>query len=496
MKRISLFALLFLSLGLAAQDDFAQKMHAYTAQAVQDWQIPGLAITVVKDGEVLFSQGYGVLTLGTTDSVSPQSLFLCASTTKAFTAFGIGLLVDQGKLSWDDRVIDHLPGFQLQDPYVTREVRVRDLLCHRAGLGNADFLWTMQQYDSDEIMRRMRFIPPGYSFRAGYTYQNLMFLVAGQVIEAVSGQPWAAFMREKIYQPLGMNSTYPYLSYVTDLESYSSPHDFIDDSLSVIQHTDADQIGPAGSMWSNVEDMGKWLTFLLDSAKVNGERLLSAASYRELFRPHTLIPYERFYATARLSHPHWTSYGLGWFQHDYHGRQVDFHTGSLAGMVAIAGLIREEGIGVYVMANLDHAEVRHALMYKTFDLLLELGNTDWSQKILEIEQGKKIGRKLADMRLQAQRVPDTRPSLALSEYAGTYTHELWGEAEVVATGDSLILTFSPINVLTATHWHYDTFYGSWKKAWNGQSLLNFHLDAVGKVQSLDIWGRTFTRKNE
>ena len=480
---------------LSAQsiEDFTTQMDAYATQAVKDWQVPGLAMVVVKDGEVLFSKGYGVSTIGQIEKVDPKTLFLCASTTKAFTALGVGLLVDAGKLKWDDRVIDHLPNFQLFDPYVTREVRVRDLLCHRAGLGNADFLWTMQQYSSEEIIKRMRLIPPAYSFRAGYTYQNLMYLVAGKLIEHISGMDWGAFMKMHIYQPLDMQHTVPYLRETKGKAQLASPHYLIDGKVELIQHTQADEIGPAGSMWSNVSDMAKWLNFLIDSTKVEGKRMLKENTYLELFRPHTLIPKERFYSSSRFTKPHWTSYALGWFQHDYHGRQVDFHTGSLAGMVAIAGLIREEKIGIYIMANLDHAELRHALMYKAFDLLLGVESGDWSRKLLEFQEADKIKTDAEELVLESSRKLDTHASLPMSSYAGKYEHPLWGEVRVDTTEEALKLFFSEQNVLTATHWQLDAFRGSWNKAWYGKSLINFNVNAMGLITELEMWGMTFTK---
>jgi CubicO group peptidase (beta-lactamase class C family) len=190
-----------------ARADPAQALDAYTAKAVRDWNVPGLAIAVVKDGRVAFAKGYGVRELGKPAPVDTQTRFAIGSTTKAMTAAALAMLVDEGKLRWDDPVTKYLPGFQTGDPYVTREITVRDLLTHRAGLGNADFLWYESDIPAAEVRRRVRMLRPAYSLRSSFIYQNVMYAVAGQVVAAASGMPWATFVRTRIFGPLGMTAT-------------------------------------------------------------------------------------------------------------------------------------------------------------------------------------------------------------------------------------------------------------------------------------------------
>jgi CubicO group peptidase (beta-lactamase class C family) len=259
--------------------DPVRQLDAYTARAVQDWGAVGLAIAVVKDGKVVFAKGYGVRELGKPDAVDTATLFAIGSTTKAMTAASIGMLVDEGKVRWDDPVTKYLPGFQLEDPWVTREITVRDLLTHRAGLPNADFLWYGTENSTAEILRRMRYVEPAYSMRTSFIYQNVMYAAAGQVIAAASGMPWEQFVRTRIFTPLHMDRTVPLLARAGSVPNVASPHDRIDDTMRVIRNASVDAVASAGSVWSSVADMAKWMRFILDSGRVDGQRLLEPETF-------------------------------------------------------------------------------------------------------------------------------------------------------------------------------------------------------------------------
>ncbi|NJN43165.1 MAG: serine hydrolase, partial [Flammeovirgaceae bacterium] len=260
----------------------------YVEAARNSWSVPGLAVAVVKDNQVLFKKGYGVRELGTMDKVDTQTLFACASTTKAMTAVCMGMLVDEGKVKWDDPVIKHLPDFHVYDSYVTRDLRIRDLFIHNTGVGNADFLWTMLDISSDEILEKMELVKPSYPLRGGYIYQNIFYLAAGKVIENISGKSWDQFIKERIFTPLGMNRTFPLLKDINDVNQ-TKPHYFFNESIHVIENTSADVIGPAGSVWSCADDMATWMMCMLDSGKYAGGRLLKASTWTEMFKPQTII---------------------------------------------------------------------------------------------------------------------------------------------------------------------------------------------------------------
>jgi len=467
----------------------------YVAQAVRDWEVPGLAVAVVKDGQVVFSKGYGVRELGRAEAVDVHTLFSIGSTTKAMTAAAIGMLVDEGKVGWDDPVTKHLPDFQLYDPYVTREVTVRDLLTHRAGLGNADFLWYGQDNSRRDIIHRLRFLEPATSMRSHFTYQNIMYATAGEIVASASGTAWADFVRRRILEPLRMSDTVTLLEETRGRTNVASPHDRIDGKVTVIDNASVDSVAPAGSIWSSVNDMAQWMVLMLEGKTEEGQPLLEESTWKELFAPQFIVDPNQFYPTAQLTRPHWTTYGLGWFQHDYNGRAVDFHTGSIDGMVAIIGLIRDERLGVYVLGNLDHAEVRHALMYRVFDAYEDGPQRDWSADLRELYG--KLDREAEERQKETEpeRIADAPPSHTLEEYAATYSDPLYGTA-TVTFDKGLAMRYGPGLEGKLEHWHYDTFRVRWNAAWRGTSFVTFVLDTHGRPSRLKGMGATLERVKE
>ena len=468
-------------------------LDAYTAKAVADWKVPGLAIAVVKDGRIVFAKGYGVREIGRPAPVDTQTLFAIGSTTKAMTAASIGMLVDEGKLKWDDRVTKILPSFQLADPYVTRELTVRDLLTHRAGLGNADVLWYRSDNSADEVIRRVRFVEPAYSLRSSFIYQNIMYAVAGQVVATESGMPWERFVRTRIFEPLGMPNAVPLGDSLRGRSNVASPHYRFGDTIRVVSNASVDAVASAGAVWASVADMARWMRFVLDSGRADGKRLLKPETYAELLKPETMVTPEEFYPTASLTKPHWTTYAFGWFQEDYSGKMVDFHTGSIDGMVAIIGLIPDERLGVYVLANLDHAEVRHALMYRVFDAYLGNPPRDWSAELLKLYGGIRAAGDSASRRAEARRIPNTHPSLSLAQYAGTYADSLVGDINISFENGRLRLRSSSMHAGALEHWEYDTFRVRWDNTWEGSSFATFTIGRDGVPSRLDFDGAVLRR---
>ncbi len=493
MKKIVLIALTFVvTCSFAFGQDDVLALDKYIESSRGAWNVPGLAVTVVKDGRVVLAKGYGVREIGKKDLVDADTLFGCMSTTKAMTAVAVAMLVDEGKLSWDDKVIKHLPDFRLADPYVTNELRIRDLLTHNAGLGNADFLWALTpEIGAHEIVRRMRFAPQAYSLRGGFIYQNIMYLVAGKVIEKASGMSWDRFMIERIFAPLGMKNTFPSYEYHRNYKNRSSAHFEVKGKVRVIPEDSADPVAPAGAVWSTANDIAKWTDFMLGNTTVNGKQLLKPETYAELLRPQVVIPPNGgFYPTAALTKPRWTTYSLGWFQHDYRGQMVSFHTGSLDGRTAIIGLIPDKKIGVYVFGNLDHAEVRHALMYKVFDMFGFGDNSrDWSTDLKALYDGIKQRSDAAINEALAKRKTGTKPSLPVEAYAGKYSDPFFGEVSVEVTGGKLRMIFGPSASADLEHWQFDSFLANWNREWWPPAPISFRIGAIsGEVEAIDIEG--------
>jgi len=468
---------------------------AAVAEAVRDWETPGLAVAVVKDGKVLFSKGYGVRALGAPDPAGTRTLFAIGSTTKAMTAALIGMLVDEKKLAWNDPVSMHLPWFQLSDPYLTREITVRDLLTHRAGLGNADYLWYGQPTEPREILRRVRLLPAAYSLRCSFIYQNIMYAAAGAVVEAVSGQPWEQMMRTRIFEPLGMSGAIPTAATLARQADVAKPHAKVDGKVREIENASTDTVASAGSVWAGVEDMAKWSSMLLARGRApSGRVLLTPETVDELFAPQTLVTREAFYPTARLTKPKWTTYGLGWFQQDYRGHAVDYHTGSIDGMVAIHGLLRDHGVGVVVLANRDHAELRHAIMFDVFDRFIGGASRDWSGELKAFYDGLEREAESARAKADARRVAGTVPSLPLEHYTGIYADPLRGEVVVTLDGGRLRARYGSAFVGTLEHWNFDTFRATWDSAWRGTALVTFVLDASGQPSRVEAMGAQYTKR--
>lgn len=503
MKRhsVAVFFILLVG-GLSAYgqgfESLADKFDKYVEAARKDWNVPGLSIAVVAEGKVVISKGYGVRTLGGAEKVDRKTLFGCMSTTKAFTTAALGMLVDEGKLNWDDKVTKWLPDFRLGDSYIASDLRVRDLLTHNSGIGNTDVLWAWDQsIKPDEVYRRMALAKAAYPLRGGFTYQNNMYLIAGMVLAKASGITWEKFVTERIFKPLGMNDTYATLALSKGYANRSTPHFEVDGKILNIPEMEADPIAPAGAIWSNSDDIAKWVSYMLTNSTSDGKQLLKPATYAELLKPQVVVPGPEFYPTIAVTKPHWMTYGLGWFQHDYRGEMLDFHTGSLDGRTAIIGLMPDKGVGVYVFGNLDHAELRHALMYKALDLFaFNDDSRDWSRELKKLYDNIKVSRDKQVEALKAMRKQGTSPSLPLSAYIGKYSDPFFGRAEIVMDGNRLKLSINNDVWAPLETWQFDTFDAAWNKPWWGHSLVQFSISAVSPaVESVTIDGAVFKRES-
>lgn len=476
-------------------------LDAYIVKGLQDWKLPGLSIAIVKNDSIVYTKGFGVRTLGKPEAVDAQTLFGMMSTTKAMTALAVAMLVDSGKVAWDDPVSKHLPWFQLADPYVTRQITVRDLLRHNTGLGNADLLWVRGDLTTREILERVARLPLEYSLRSSFIYQNVMYQAAGEVVAAASGMPWERFVKTRIMDPLGMTRSQPTLEAVQGMHdtNVSTAHFEIDGVTHPIEEAPVDRVPAAGAAWSTAEDVAKWVRFLLDSGRVNGKRLVSETNFRELFKPQAMVPAAEFYPTIALTKPHWMTYGLGWFQQDYRGKFVAMHTGSIDGRTAIVALVPEDRLGVYIFGNTDHAEFRHALMWRVIDRYTGAAPRDWSAELLTLYGDRKTAADKARAAREAKRVVGTKPSLPIESYAGTYEHGVYGTMRIVLDAGALVAHFGPLptNAGRLEHWNFDTFRARLGDGRGGWNYFTFRLGADGTVAALrfeDAGSLEFARK--
>ena len=457
----------------------------YVNKAVREWEVPGLAIAIIKDDRIVLAKGYGVRKLGDPTPVNERTLFAIGSSSKAFTAAAIAMLVDEGKLKWDDPVTKYLPGFELYDPYVTRELTVRDLLSHRSGLERGDFLWYGTEYDRDEILRRARYLKPTWSLRSTFGYQNLMFLAAGQLIAKVSGKSWDDFIRQRMFTPLSMTASSTSIRDLKNADNVSSPHAKIEDKVEVIPWRNIDNIAPAGSINSSVVDMAQWVRLQLAQGEYQKQHLLSSGAAKEMHTSQTVIrlepPLSLFYPEA-----HFLNYGLGWFLQDYRGRKVVEHGGAIDGMRAQVAMIPEEKLGLVILTNMGGTILPLPLMYRIFDAYLGAPQRDWSADMLKTVKGFEEQGKAAQKKAEAEQVKDTRPSLALAEYTGTYKNDLYGEVKVTHENGKLGMRFGPSFTSGLEHWHYDTFQAKFVAAGGAKVFMSFALNAQGKAETLTL----------
>ena len=496
-KNIGIILICLLFTNLVCGQSNVELFDKYVEAARQEWNVPGLSIVVVQDGKVVLSKGYGVRELGKDARVDTETLFGAMSTTKAMTTAAMGMLVDEGKVSWDDKVTKYLPNFRVADHYVTGELRVRDLFTHNSGIGSTDFLWMRTpELSSDQIVSRMQYVKQIYPFRSGFnSYQNVMYLVAGQVIEKASGMPWKQFVTERIFKPLGMKNTFATYEDSKKYKNRSVAHFDFKGKIQPIPETSIDSAAPAGAVWSTADDIGKWVNFMLGNTTADGKQLLKPETFKEILSPQVISPPGEFYDTQALTKPHWITYGLGWDQHDYRGLMVNLHVGSLDGRMAMIGLMPDKKLGVYVFGNLRPAEVNHALMYKTFDVFGFNDNSrDWSKEVKSLYDGLKAdARKKAD-EIKVKRKTDTVPSLPLSAYAGKYSDPFYGEMEVALVGGKLRMIVNKDLTADLSHWQFNAFQAAWNKAWWDESLLDFQINPLtGEVDSMTIDGENLKR---
>jgi CubicO group peptidase (beta-lactamase class C family) len=502
MKRILfilLVTILYASTTFALNNNSKIKnLDAMIAAGMKDWQVPGLAAVVVKDGKVVFKKVYGIKDIDTKEPIDEDTLFSMASTTKALIAISLGILVDQGKINWDDKVIDHFASFKLTDPNITANARVKDLLTHNLGIGNADLLWVMDDLTSAEIIHKFQYAEKQYPLRGGFQYQNIMYVIAGELIESVSGQHWTQFVNSNILDPLAMTRTQTLSVDIKEAGNYVTPHNNdIDDGVIKVGYTFSDQVGAAGMIWSSINDISKYLIFLVNDGVNKSEAILKPATFQYLFKPHSILTEASVYPTNALTKPKWNTYGLGWFQQDYRGSKLDFHTGSLPGLVAIAGIMHDHDMAVYVFANLDHAELRHAIMYKAIDLFAFNDNKrHWHQEVYELYSGFKENALASLKERNEERVLDTKTSLSLDQYKGTYQNKMLGEVSVNSDDGQLQININNYLSYTTTHWHYNTFITNIDPKFRKELMLHFTLNQSGKIADLEIFGEKFIKTEE
>ena len=470
-------------------DDKLKEIDDYANAVMDTWKGPGMAIAVVKDDKVVMAKGYGVRELGKPEKVDENTLFAIASNTKAFTAASLAILVDEKKIAWDDKVSKYLPEFQMYDPWVTSELTIRDLVSHRVGLDtfSGDLLWYDTTYPTDEILRRVRFLKPVSSFRTKFGYQNLMYIAAGRVVEKASGMKWADFVRTRILEPLGMTRT---TTSVRDMkDNFAMPHNESGGSLRALPPGYLDDAIGAVRLNSSVSDLAKWIRLQLGRGAFEGKQIWSSARSNDMWQPNIMIPIGEGQLKTNPTH-HFSSYGMGWFLDEYYGHKVMNHSGGLDGMLSYTVLIPDENIGFVILTNNESPAYR-VMMAKMRDVFLNAPKTDWLQRGKDQFAANKASEAEADKKSDEARLPNTKPSLPLSSYAGTYTSQMYGDVTIAEENGKLVMRLvpSPNFVADLEHWQLDTFRIHWRPTVHydfPRGFVTFSIDKDAKTDQLKI----------
>jgi CubicO group peptidase (beta-lactamase class C family) len=470
----------------AAPPDF----DTYVAASMRTFDVPGMAVAIVKDGKVLVAKGYGVRKLGDPTPVDEFTQFGIGSNTKAFTTAALATLMDEGKLAWDDPVYQRLPGFVMYDPYVSHEMTIRDLLTHRSGmgLGEGDLLfWPPTTYTRADIVYKLRFMKPVSSFRSHYAYDNLLYMTAGQIIPAVTGISWDNYIRQRIFAPLGMNHSNVSNSADKPGDDYASPHSRVDGKLQVIPFEVLDNVGPAGSINSCAADMAKWVQLQLNRGKFpdSSTHLFSEQRSKEMWSPQTILPTDDPPPPLAALKAKFADYGLGWGLRDYHGRKLVGHTGGVAGFVSRVMLVPEENLGVVILTNAEESGAFDSLLFHVLDHYFQLPPTDWIAAFKTVRDTE-VGEAASSMKkAEAGRAASSKPSLPLEKYAGVYNDAWYGPITIRMENGGLVISFdhTPNMIGDLEHWQYDTFKAHWRVHTIEDAFVTFSLHADGTIDS-------------
>jgi CubicO group peptidase (beta-lactamase class C family) len=488
---LSVFVALLCANMSQAQGALPADLDAWVARSMRTFGVPGMAIAIVKDGKVVIAKGYGVKKMGEPAPVDENTLFGIGSNTKAFTTAALATLVDEGKISWDDKVYERLPGFEMYDPYVSHEMTIRDLLTHRSGmgLGEGDLLfWPHTTYTRADIIYKLRFMKPASSFRSKYAYDNLLYIAAGQIIPAVTGKTWEEYVSEKILKPLGMKTTM--LSNEKFQTSAASmdiawPHSKIGGPLRPIDFVVLDNAAPAGSINSSVAEMSKWIALQLNRGKFldSEARLFSERRSREMWSAQTILPTREGTGPLGKLAPKFAAYGLGWGLRDYQGRKLVGHTGGVSGFVSRVMLVPEEKLGVVILTNAENDLAFDAVLFHVLDSYFGSGSTDWIMLLHEAEVQDEQESAEEMKKAGEARVKDSKPSLEPAKYAGKYEDAWYGPATIKAENGKLIfsLDHTPSASGELQHWQYDTFKVTWKDRTVEDAFVTFSLNSSGTI---------------
>ena len=455
---------------------------------MRDWKVPGMSVSIYVDDEVVFENAYGIREIERRSQMTPDSSFAIGDISKCFTVLSLGILVDEGKLSWDDKVIDYLPELELYDPYVTRELTVGDILCQRSGLSNMEALWFGSGLNASTIFNRLRHLPQSQSFRYSFEHDDLLYTVAGLLVARITGERWADFVKARILRTMGLKHTAVGPHDVRYLLDVARPHQEIRGRLRGVLWSGRDGVIPAQGSWSSSRDLIRLTQIWLGNGVVDGERILSEKVVQEILEARVAIPVEhRSFSNLGLSQ--FEAAGFAWKMRDYQGLKIYWvHGETKEGMDCVVVMVPDQSFSFVLMVNrlvpgfLDH------LQMTVIDTVLGLSGEDWNAKGLEALELLRLQEKEKEKSFASSKLLDRPHRLSLENYEGIYESVLLGDLTVRRKGNSLVVELGSQWLGTLEHWHYDTFLVHWKKSlWQElypRTLLTFHLSDEGQISSV------------
>lgn len=455
---------------------------------MEAFSVPGIAVGIVKDDELIYARGHGLRRFDGPETVDADTLFGIASNTKVFTATALGILVEEGKLEWDAPVVRYLPGFQMYDPWVTRHITVRDILVHRSGLGlgAGDLMfWPPTDFGRAELVERLRYIPPATSFRSAYAYDNVLYPVAAEIIAAVSGMSWEDFVAERILAPVGMASSDVRLSHPDSVPNAAMTHARVDGTVRAVSPYLGDAVNPAGGIFSNAEDMARWVMVQLDSGRVAGQdRAFGASVTREVWKPVTPMPFGSPPPELEPLRHDFQFYALGLGARDYRGEHMLTHTGGLPGYLSQVAFLPRRKLGVVVLTNQESGEAFNSITYHVLDHYMGAPEWDWIGGFTAVKERRDAAIAQIEANTASERDEMSTPSLSLDGYAGGYSDVWYGDIDITDEDGGLVIRFSRSADLVGdmVHWQHDTFLVRWRKReLRADAFITFTLTPEGGI---------------
>jgi CubicO group peptidase (beta-lactamase class C family) len=489
MKKIFFLLFLLTAISGISQEISAGSIDSLVEKIITSFRVPGIAVGVVKDGKIIHAKGYGFRSLKNRQPVTPNTLFGIASNSKAFTAAALGILVEQGKIKWEDHVRDYIPEFKLYDPYVTEHFTIKDLLTHRSGMGlgagDLMFFPDSSNFSLKDIIYNLRFLPQVYEFRTKYDYDNNLYIVAGEVIARVSGQSWDNFVEQNIFFPLGMKFSAASFERLPSIQDVIDGHAPVNGEVKVIPRNTLRVGHAAGGIYSSINDLSKWLICLMNKGvSVEGKRILSETTVKEMWTPQTIIPAYN----PGVYNVHFSAYGLGFFLSDVKGKLQVTHTGGLEGMVTQITMLPELNLGIIVLTNQQEGAAFSAITNTIKDTYLGIAGIDWHNRLLtnrkrEIEEAKKITDSVENEIYRAQKSTVQN----WKSFVGTYKDPWMGEATVHEKNGQPWLQMKRSPKLTGQLFPYTgtTMVVRWNdRSMDADAFVNFGLDEEGRGKTI------------